>query len=102
MNLKPVISIDAEGNGIIFDKSLILKSSNKKIQSHIESVMKQDGIESYAIVHANADDRALEYAKRYEKIIGKKPEYIMNISTIVAMNAGIGTVAIAYIKGDKS
>ncbi len=102
MNLKPVISIDAEGNGIIFDKSLSLKSSNKKIQSHIENVMKQDGIESYAIVHANADDRALEYAKRYEKIIGKKPEYIMNISTIVAMNAGIGTVAIAYIKGDKS
>lgn len=102
MNLKPVISIDDEGNGIIFDKSLSIKSSNKKIQAHIEQVVKAYGIESYAIVHANADDRALEYALRYEKIIGKKPEYVMNISTIVAMNAGIGTVAIAYIKGDKS
>lgn len=102
MNLKPVISIDEEGNGIISDKSFSLKSSNKKIQEHIEQVMKQEGIDSYAIVHANADKRALEYAERFEKIIGKKPEYIMNISTIVAMNAGIGTVAIAYIKGDKS
>jgi len=101
MNLKPVISIDDEGNGIIFDKALSLKSSNKKIQKHIEEVHQTSGIESYAIVHANAENRAAEYAKKYEEILGMKPLYIMNISTIVAMNAGIGTVAIAYIKGDK-
>ncbi len=101
MNLKPVISIDEDGNGIIFDKGLSLKSSDKKIQKHIEEIQNNEGIESYAIVHANAEKRAAEYAKKYEKILGKKPTYIMNISTIVAMNAGIGTVAIAYIKGEK-
>ncbi len=102
MNLKPVISIDEDGNGIIFEKSLSLKSSNKKIQTHIENVQQTEGIETYAIVHCNALDRAQEYALKYEKIIGKKPAYIMDISTIIAMNAGIGTVAIAYIKGEKS
>ncbi len=102
MNLKPVISIDEDGNGIIFEKSLSLKSSNKKIQNHIESIQKTEGIETYAIVHCNALNRAQEYALKYEKIIGKQPAYIMDISTIVAMNAGIGTVAIAYIKGGKS
>lgn len=101
MNLKPVISIDDEGNGIIFDKALSLKSSNKKIRKHIEKIHKNEGIESYAIVHANADKRAAEYAKTYEEILGIKPLYIMNISTIVAMNAGLGTVAIAYIKGER-
>lgn len=100
MNLKPVISIDEDGNGIIFEKSLSLNSSNKKIEAHIRSVQETEGIDTYAIVHCNATDRAMAYAEKYEKIIGKKPAYIMDISTIVAMNAGIGTVAIAYIKGE--
>ncbi|MBE0700661.1 MAG: DegV family EDD domain-containing protein [Acholeplasmataceae bacterium] len=102
LNLKPVISIDEEGNGIIFDKGLSLRSSNKKIRKHVEEIQESYGIDTYAIVHANAPERALEYAEIYESIIGKKPEYTMDISTIVAMNAGIGTVAIAYIRKDKS
>jgi len=102
LNLKPVISIDEAGNGIIFNKGLSLRSSNNKIKKHVEEVQKTYGIETYAIVHANATNRANEYAKGYEEIIGKKPEYIMDISTVVAMNAGIGSVAIAYIRKDKS
>jgi len=102
VNLKPVISIDEAGNGIIFSKGLSLRSSNNKIRKHVEAVQKAYGIETYAIVHANATNRASEYAKVYEEIIGKKPEYVMDISTVVAMNAGIGTVAIAYIQKDKS
>ncbi|MCR3907001.1 MAG: DegV family EDD domain-containing protein [Tenericutes bacterium] len=100
MNLKPVISIDEEGKGIIFDKSLSISSSNKKIKKHVEEVQKTYGIERFAIVHANAEDRAKEYAEYFETVIGKKPEYVMDISTVVAMNAGIGTVAIAYLRSD--
>jgi uncharacterized protein len=102
MNLKPIISIDEHGQGIIFEKSLSLKSSNQKIEKHIRDIVSKHGIENFAIVHANAFDRAKQYAELYERIIGKKPDYVMDISTIVAMNAGIGTVAIAYIRGEKS
>ena len=100
-NLKPIISIDENGKGIIFDKGLSLKSANQKIEKHVQETNDQYGIEIYSIVHANAEDRALEYAQRFEKITGKKPAYIMDISTIVAMSSGIGTVAVAYIRGDK-
>jgi hypothetical protein len=102
MNLKPIISIDETGQGIIFEKSLSLKSSNRKIEQHIREVVREHGIENFAIVHANAPDRAKQYAELYQEIIGKAPDYVMDISTIVAMNAGIGTVAIAYIRGEKS
>ncbi|MCF7932431.1 MAG: DegV family EDD domain-containing protein [Acholeplasmataceae bacterium] len=98
LNLKPVISIDDEGNGIIFDKSFSLKKSDTLIQKHIEKVMDDSGIDTYAIVHANAPERAAAYAKTYEAITGLKPAYIMDISTIVAMSAGVGTVAVAYIR----
>jgi DegV family protein with EDD domain len=102
LNLKPIISIDDDGKGIIFEKSLSVKKANKVIKKHIEEIVLNYGIESYAIVHANALDRAKDYQKTFLEIIGKEAEYIMDISTIVAMNAGIGTVAIAYIRKDQS
>jgi DegV family protein with EDD domain len=101
LNLKPVISIDEKGEGIIFDKGFSIKTSNKKIFNHVESVSKTHHIDKYAIVHANAPERAEAYEKIYTELIGKKPEYIMDISSIVALSAGIGTVAIAYIKGEE-
>jgi uncharacterized protein len=102
LNLKPVISIDEAGNGIIFNKGLSLRSSDNKIKKHVEEIQKTQGIETYAIVHANATNRANEYARVFENIIGKNPEYITDISTVVAMSAGIGAVAIAYIRKDRS
>lgn len=97
LNLKPVISIDENGNGIIFDKAFSIASSTKKIKAHINKVMQEVGIERYAIVHGKAMDRALEYEAIFTKMTGLKPAYIMDISPIVAMSAGLGTVAIAYI-----
>lgn len=102
MHLKPVISINEEGAGIIFAKALSVDSADKKIYQHMKEMVETYGIESYSIVHANALDRAESYAKKYTELTGLKPEYIMDISTVVAMNAGIGTVAIAYIRKDKS
>ncbi len=101
MHLKPVISINEEGAGIIFAKALSIDSADKKIYQHIKEIVETYGIESYAIVHANALDRANDYQKKYTKLIGMEPEYVMDISTVVAMNAGIGTVAIAYIRKDQ-
>ncbi len=98
MNLKPVVSIDEEGEGIIFDKALSLKKATKKIMAHVGSIAEEKGVERYAIVHANAPERAKEYEKIFTEKLGKRPAYIMDISTVVAMNAGIGTVAIAYIE----
>lgn len=98
VNLKPVIGIDKDGKGIISDKGLSLKSSLNKIKKHVQDSLKNKGIKKYAIVHANALDRANEYKKIFKEIIGKDPAYVMDISSIVAMSAGIGTVAIAYLE----
>ena len=96
-NLKPVVSIDETGEGIIFSKGFSMKMSTNKIFKHLESVHKNQGIERYAIVHAMADDRVKEYIQKAKSITNLEPVYTMNISAIVAMNAGLGTVAIAYI-----
>ena len=48
-------------------------------------------------MHANNPEKAEAYRKRSVVLLGKEPEYIMNISTIVGMSAGVGTVAISYM-----
>ena len=63
----------------------------------MKHVVTSAGIEGYAIVHANAKERASQYEKLYTELTGQAPLYVMDISTVVAMNAGIGTVAIAYL-----
>ncbi|OLS03042.1 DAK2 domain-containing protein [Tissierella creatinophila] len=95
VNLKPVVSIDENGDGIIIGKAFSEKGNTRKIEDLIKEIMKKGNIDKYSLVHANRDERVNEFKEYYTKLIGKEPEYIMEISTIVAMNAGIGSVAIS-------
>ncbi|WP_277587027.1 DAK2 domain-containing protein [Psychrobacillus antarcticus] len=94
LNLKPVVSIDEEGKGIIIRKALSNSSSKKKMEALVKEIAQTKNISNYSIVHADAEEQAGEYAKVFASIIGKEPTYITNISSIVAMNAGVGCVAI--------
>jgi len=90
-NLKPVISLGKEGEGIIRCKALSLRGNVRQIMR----LAKQAPVESYVLVHSHAEKRALALAKKLEEALGMKPEYITQISPIVAMNAGIGAIAVA-------
>lgn len=95
VNLKPVVSIDEAGDGIVIGNAFSTRGNMRKIQELVKDIMKEHTIESYAIVHANGGKRVKEFENYYSDLIGKAPDYIMDISSIVAMSAGIGTVAIA-------
>ncbi len=95
LNLKPVVSINSIGDGIVIGKALSVKANTKKMKALVKEISRTKKIVSYSIVHANTIDRANEYERIFSPIIGRKPEYITEISSIVAMNAGVGCVAIA-------
>lgn len=95
LNLKPVVSIDDAGDGIVIGNAFSTRGNTRKIQDLVKEIMKDHQIESYAIVHANGGERVIEFENYYTKLIGKSPDYVMDISSIVAMSVGIGTVAIA-------
>ncbi len=91
INLKPVISLSKEGEGIIKTKAFSLSGNIKKILK----LAKQQKVTQYIIVHAQSENRANKLALKLEKILGFKPLYTTEISPVVAMNAGIGAVAVA-------
>ncbi len=99
VNLKPVISLDEEGGGIIAEKALSIKGNEKKILK----LLKERPIEQYAIVHALAPERAKAFTEKIKRIAGKDPEYITTISPIISMNSGIGAIAVSVtFKEDES
>jgi len=102
VNLKPVVSLDEEGKGSIAAKAFSIRSNMDKIIQLMDEDHKNKKITRFAILHANDEKRALEMKERAKALLGYEPEYIMNISTIVGMRAGVGTVAVSYMSEDEN
>lgn len=98
LNLKPIISIDREGNGIAFAKAFSKRGNFKKISSILEEHQKNKGIKRYAVVHGDDQERADKYRNSFKKLLGKEVEFVEDISPIVAINAGRGSTAVALIE----
>ncbi|PKM64807.1 MAG: fatty acid-binding protein DegV [Firmicutes bacterium HGW-Firmicutes-20] len=99
LDLKPVISIDPQGKGEIYKKTLSQKKAVSLILKKVTEDMDAKGISTYGLVYADNPNDLTQFANQVEKIIGKKPAYIEAISPIVGLNAGKGAFAIGYIKG---
>lgn len=95
INLKPIVGLDQAGGGKIKGVAFSTTSNEKKIMNQIKKRKKTDQILRYAVIHANDLERATKLSQEFTKEIGFPPTYVMEISTVVAMSAGEGCVAIA-------
>lgn len=98
MNLKPIVSINEEGKGILIGKAFSMKKNTEEIYNLVKGINDKEGIERYTIVHGKGEKRLENFQKELTKIIGKKAEFIEEVSSIVAMSAGENTLAIGLIK----
>ena len=97
IGLKPIVTLDATGKGSLESIAFSLTGSNKKIINHIKHILRKNRIEQYNIVHVNNETDANKLAHLLTHIIGFKPEYIMETSSIIAISAGEGAIAISYL-----
>jgi hypothetical protein len=102
LNLKPIVSLDKDGNGIAFAKAFSKRGNTKKIKEIVKEHLNGNGIKRYCIVHGDGLDRAEQYKNIFTQIIGKEPEYIEDISPVIGLSAGRNSVAISLMtnKGD--
>ena len=102
LNLKPIVSLDEEGNGIAFAKAFSKRGNTKKIKEIVKDHMDKEGIKRYSIVHGDGLNRAQKYKDIFTDLIGKEPEYIEDISPVIGLSAGRNSVAISLMtnKGD--
>jgi hypothetical protein len=88
VGLQPIISIDDEGNGTV--------TAKRNLEKIIQKQMDKGGIKEYSIVHTKSIENAEKLAKELEKITGKPPLYIENVSAVVSAFIGKGAYGIAY------
>lgn len=94
LGLRPIMTLDSEGSGATFSAALSKKGITRKIYRLVKSIQKNKKILHYSIVHADNPDLAMEYREKLGKIIGKDPEFISEISSIIAIHSGPGSVAV--------
>jgi uncharacterized protein len=97
LNINPVVSIDKNGNSFVFGKTFNQKSNMKKVIEHVSHISARRDMWNYIVLHAQNTEAALWYTEKMTELTGKQPVAIVNISPVIAGNAGIGAVSIALM-----
>ncbi|EUJ36715.1 DegV family protein [Brochothrix campestris] len=95
LHLQPLIGLTAAGAGKVQGITIGTKANERKLLRHLRRLQKESPLLRYAVVHANAPQRAAALAQRATTQLGIAPSYLENISAVIAMSAGEGCVAIA-------
>lgn len=96
VNLKPIVSLDDFGEGKLSNFAFSRSGNEKKIFRELLKVNEQHKIKRYVIIHANNEEKAKSWGRKLRDQLALSPSYITDSSTVIAMSAGEGSVAVAY------
>jgi len=96
LHLRPLVTLDPRGKGTLAGKTFSRKGSEKVLLKIARQAMEQGGIEEFAVVHSRAEKRAQKLENKLAAVIGSPALFTMEISSVVALNAGLGAVAFCY------
>ncbi len=96
-HIKPIVSIDTHGRGVVAGTSLSSARGLKKLIDLAQKRLKKENarLEDYAIVHADNNDEAKLLEKMSSECFKKEPIFINPVSLVIGLHAGKGCVAIA-------
>ena len=97
LNLKPIVSLNEEGEARLSDKAFSQKGSLRKILRRLRAEAGTGRVRDYCILHVHNPKDALAYAAEVEAVVGGPPAFIMDASPAIGTNAGAGTVAVAFL-----
>jgi DegV family protein with EDD domain len=97
LNIKPVITLDEQGKATDAGKTFSRKASQARILKLMKEWAGRERIWKYAVVHAQNRARAEDYAARLTHIVGFPPAYIQEITPVIGVHAGPGTVGITVL-----
>jgi DegV family protein with EDD domain len=98
LNLKPIISVDAEGNPIRFGKAFSERRNVAKIVRMVARRHAESPLRCYAVVHGHDLEAGKYLAAKLEKELGFPPLFIEEIAPVLALHAGRGTTAVASMQ----
>lgn len=97
LRLVPIITVDSQGRGTHYGKPGTERSNRKKIIAAFKELVDRRGLWKYAVVHADAREKAEHLAAELAEFAGGPPAYIMEISPVIGINSGPGSIAVSMI-----
>jgi uncharacterized protein len=99
LGVRPVMTLSREGKGAAFGFAFSRKGITRKIFRIIRKTVIKKGILAYSIVHGDNMPLASVYREQLTRMIGKPPAFVSEISSVIAIHSGPGTVAVSLIEG---
>ncbi len=97
LNLNPIVSMDSDGNSMVFGKTFSQKSNMQKVMAHINRTSRKKKIWNHIILHANNRPAADWYARQMTALAAKPPVASVNISPVIGASAGLGAASVAFM-----
>lgn len=96
-NLKPIVSIDSEGRGIVVSKCFSTIRARNKLVTLLERKLNntRSQLEDYCIVHADESNEADLLAQTTQAVFNRPPLFIESVSLAIGLHAGRGCIALA-------
>ncbi|BBO71941.1 hypothetical protein DSCA_58710 [Desulfosarcina alkanivorans] len=99
LNLKPIVSIDTDGNSMVFGKPFSQKANMKKVMAHIHRTSRDRAIWNCIVLHANNRPAADWYTRQMTALTAASPVARVNISPVIGASAGLGAASVAFMFG---
>ncbi|WP_421920650.1 DegV family protein [Marinifilum sp.] len=96
LRINPIVSLNELGESKLFGQAIGQKANINKVIKHVLKLQEDQKIWNYIILHANNYEVAQKYGNRLNILLGKAPVEVINISPVIGMNAGEGSVAVAF------
>jgi hypothetical protein len=100
LGARPVMSLDGEGRGVTFGIGFSQQAMIRKILKIVDRKAKQPGIEAYCIVHGDNAEAAGQCAAEIARLVGFAPAYVTEVSSVTAIHAGKGCVAVSFVENE--
>ena len=97
LNIKPIVTLDAEGKAAILGKSFSRRANMTKILGLIREATAGRPVWNYGLVHAQNPERASRYAEALERMFGRPPAFVSEVSPVVGVHNGIGVVGVGLM-----
>ncbi len=97
-HLRPLVTIDEQGKAIPTGIAFSQRKGLKRILQTLAADSRFRQSPEYVVMHANAPEAARRLGKEVERITGKKPSGFYNISPVLGLHLGTGTLGIAYME----
>ncbi|KTD57591.1 DegV family protein [Legionella shakespearei] len=94
-HIKPIISINPIGKGVLFDKAFSETKALAKVVGHVETLRQNQTLECYGLIHAGVPEKALQFAELTTEALGQAPAFIEYASSAIGLHAGKGCIALA-------